>query len=100
MTVKVVHWGTGSTGKLGLRGIVAHPELELVGLRVTDPAKVGRDAAELCGLDKPTGVIATDSDETLLALGAGCLAYFGGGVMREDGVVATYSVSAAGAMTW
>ena len=87
MSIKVVHWGTGSTGKLGLRGIIGHPDLELVGLRVTDPAKVGRDAADLCGLDTPTGVIATDSDEALLALGADCLAYFGGGVMREDGVV-------------
>jgi hypothetical protein len=87
MSIKVVHWGTGSTGKLGLRVIIAHPELELVGLRVTDPAKVGRDAAELCGLDNLTGVLATDSDDVLLALGAQCLAYFGGGVMREGGVV-------------
>ena len=87
MSIKVVHWGTGSTGKLGLRGIIAHPDLQLVGLRVTDPAKVGRDASELCGLDALTGVLATDDDQALLALGAHCLAYFGGGVMREDGVV-------------
>jgi hypothetical protein len=87
MSIRVVHWGTGATGKLGLRGIIAHPALELVGLRVTDPAKVGRDAAALCGLDAPTGVIATDDDQALLALVADCLAYFGGGVMREDGVV-------------
>jgi hypothetical protein len=87
MRVKVVHWGTGSTGRLGLRGIIGHPDLDLVGLRVTDPAKVGRDAAELCGLDTPSGVVATDDDAELLALGAECLAYFGNGVMREDGVV-------------
>jgi hypothetical protein len=87
MTARVVHWGTGSTGRIGLRGIIAHPDLELVGLRVTDPAKVGRDAAELCGLDTPSGIVATDDDAALLALGAGCLAYFGNGVMREDGVV-------------
>jgi hypothetical protein len=87
VSIKVVHWGTGLTGKLGLRGIINHPDLELVGLRVTDPAKVGRDAAELCGLDAPTGITATDEDASLLALGAECLAYFGNGVMREDGVV-------------
>jgi 2,4-diaminopentanoate dehydrogenase len=86
--IKVVHWGTGSTGRLALRGIIAHPDLQLVGLRVTDPAKVGQDAAALCGLDEPTGVIATDSDDALLALGAECLSYFGNGVMREAGAVA------------
>ncbi len=80
-----MHWGTGSTGRLALRGIVGHPELELVGLRVTDPAKLGRDAGELCELGADTGVLATDDDRALIELQADCLAYFGNGVMREDG---------------
>ena len=82
-----MHWGTGSTGRQALRGIIGHPDLELVGLRVTNPAKVGRDAADLCGLHDSTGIIATDDDHGLLALEAQALSYFGGGVMREDGVV-------------
>ena len=34
MVVRVVHWGTGNTGRPGLRGIIDHPDLELVGLYV------------------------------------------------------------------
>lgn len=35
----------------------------------------GRDASELCGLDKPTGVIATDDIDALVGLGADCVVY-------------------------
>ena len=44
MTLKVVHWGTGNTGRLALRGVLQHPDLELVGLYVHSPDKVGKDA--------------------------------------------------------
>src|SRR5262245_37057677 len=77
MTIKVVHWGTGPTGRPGLRAILNHPDLELVGLRVHAPGKVGKDAAELCGVAGTTGVTATDDTAALVALGADCLAYFG-----------------------
>ena len=36
-----------NVGKLALRGIINHPDLELVGLWVHSPDKVGRDAGEL-----------------------------------------------------
>ncbi len=63
---RVVQWGTGNVGRLALRAIVDHPELELVGVIVHSDEKHGRDAAELCGLDRPTGVLATtDVDEAL-----------------------------------
>ena len=39
------------------------------------PDKVGRDAADLCGLDEPTGVLATDDLDALVALGADCVVY-------------------------
>ena len=58
MSLRVVHWGTGNTGRLALRGVLQHPELELVGLYVHNPDKVGRDAGELIGLDA-AGVVAT-----------------------------------------
>lgn len=75
MTIRVVQFATGQTGKHALRGILTHPELELVGLLVHDPAKAGLDAGELCGLG-PVGVTATiDGDEALLA-GADCVAEF------------------------
>jgi 2,4-diaminopentanoate dehydrogenase len=79
MTVRVVHWGTGATGALALRGILQHPDLELVGLYVHSAEKAGRDAAELCGLTEPTGVLATSDAAALLALGADCLSYSGPG---------------------
>ncbi|MBL7497391.1 NAD(P)H-dependent amine dehydrogenase family protein [Frankia nepalensis] len=77
MAIKVVHWGTGPTGRLGLRGIINHPDLELVGLYVHSPDKVGQDAAALCGVAANTGVAATDDAAALAAGGADCLAYFG-----------------------
>jgi 4-hydroxy-tetrahydrodipicolinate reductase len=57
-----------------LRGIIRHPDLDLVGLWVHSEDKVGRDAGELCGL-APTGVAATNDVDALLALGADCVCY-------------------------
>ena len=57
-TYRVVQWATGSVGASALRAIIEHPDLELVGVVVSDPAKEGRDAGELCGVG-PTGVVAT-----------------------------------------
>jgi len=53
---------------------VAHPELELVGCWVHDPAKEGRDAGELAGIT-PTGVRATRDESALLELPADCVVY-------------------------
>ena len=58
-----------------LRTIIERPDLELVGVHAHGPDKVGRDAAELCGLAEPTGVIATDDIDALVALGADCVVY-------------------------
>ena len=49
-TYRVVQWSTGSVGASALRAIIEHPDLELVGVVVSDPAKEGRDAGELCGV--------------------------------------------------
>ena len=55
VSLRVVHWGTGNTGRLALRGVLQHPDLELVGLYVHSPDKVGRDAGELIGLRRDRG---------------------------------------------
>lgn len=68
MTLRVVEWSTGTVGRHAIAGIDAHPDLELVGVWVSDPAKVGRDAGELAGLGRELGVIATDDRAALLAL--------------------------------
>src|SRR5947208_369024 len=73
--LRVVQWTTGNVGRQAVGAIVVHPELELVGVFAHDPAKAGRDAAELCGLDEPTGVVATGDVEELLALRPDCVVY-------------------------
>ncbi len=73
--LRVIQWGTGNAGRRALAGILRHPELELVGVHAHSPAKVGRDAAELCGWPTPTGVIATNDAAALLALDADCVCY-------------------------
>jgi len=69
---EVVQWATGSVGASALRAIIEHPDLELVGVLVFDPAKEGLDAGALCGTDD-TGVVATRDAGELLALGADCV---------------------------
>jgi len=72
--LRVVQWSTGNIGSRSLRAVLEHPDLTLVGVHAHDPAKVGRDAGELCGLD-PVGIAATDDVDAILALGADCLLY-------------------------
>ena len=67
-TYRVVAWSTGNVGRHALAGIDARPDLELVGLWVSNPDKVGKDAGELAGLGRSLGVAATDDVEALLAL--------------------------------
>ena len=68
MTLRVVGWSTGTVGRHAIAGIDARPELELVGLWVSNPDKVGKDAGELAGLGRELGVAATNDKEALLAL--------------------------------
>jgi hypothetical protein len=79
---RVIQFSTGNVGRHSLRALIGRPDLELVGVHAASPAKVGRDAAELCGLDKPTGVIATDDLDALVALGADCVVYTSQGETR------------------
>jgi 2,4-diaminopentanoate dehydrogenase len=71
---QVIQWATGSVGGVSLRSIIEHPDLELVGVLVNDPAKVGRDAGSLCGLPN-TGVVATNDLEAVLTLDADCVSH-------------------------
>ncbi len=75
MTHRVVAWSTGNVGRHALAGIDAHPDLELVGLFVSNPDKVGRDAGELAGLGRRLGVAATGDAAALLALQPDCIVH-------------------------
>lgn len=75
MALRVGQWATGNVGRQALRSIIMHPELELVGVVVSDPAKVGKDAAELCGLELATGIEATSNPAELIARKPDCISY-------------------------
>ena len=75
MPYRVVQWATGNVGRHTLVGIDAHPELELVGLFVSNPAKVGTDAGELAGLDRALGVAGSSDVDALLALQPDCIVH-------------------------
>src|SRR5262245_37682286 len=86
MSYRVIQWATGHVGIHALRGILRHPELELVGLVVSSEKKAGRDAGELCGLGK-TGIIATRDSDEALAQRADCVSYMGATDFRLGGAL-------------
>ncbi|QLL07851.1 dihydrodipicolinate reductase [Mycobacterium vicinigordonae] len=72
--LKVGVWGPGSMGVIALRGVIDHPQLQLVDLVVHSDTKAGRDAGELCGIG-PVGVVATQDPAALLAGDADVVVY-------------------------
>jgi 4-hydroxy-tetrahydrodipicolinate reductase len=73
MSIRVVAWSTGNVGRHVLAGIDARPDLDLVGLWVSNPDKVGKDAGRLAGLDRDLGVLATNDVEEIIALEPDCV---------------------------
>jgi 2,4-diaminopentanoate dehydrogenase len=71
---RVAQWATGNIGTRALREVIRHPDLDLVGVLVYDPAKAGIDAGTLCG-EKPTGIAATTDPAAIRALAADCVLY-------------------------
>jgi hypothetical protein len=67
MAIRVVQWTTGEVAKAAVRGVLAHPELELVGAFAWSAEKAGKDVGELVGL-APLGVTATADIEDVVAL--------------------------------
>jgi hypothetical protein len=84
MSLRVIQFSTGNVGRHALRSIIRRPGLELVGVHANNPDKVGHDAAELCGFSDPTGVVATDDLDALLALEADCVVYTSQAETRPD----------------
>lgn len=73
---RVIQWATGTVGKAALKHFIENPVIELVGVFVTNPDKVGKDAGELVGLPR-TGIIATNDAEKLIAMQADCVSFAG-----------------------
>ena len=74
MTYRVIQWATGLVGQESIKGIVAHPQLELVGCWVHSEAKVGRDAGDIAGIE-PTGVLAMHDIDAICAIEADAVVY-------------------------
>lgn len=86
---RVVVWSTGGVGANAIRAIARRPDLDLVGVWVHTPAKVGRDAGELAGI-APLGVAATDDVDHLVGLAPDCVVYAASGPERGAGAVPHY----------
>jgi 4-hydroxy-tetrahydrodipicolinate reductase len=71
---KVIQWATGVVGSSALRGVVRHPRLELAGVKVYSDDKAGQDAGDIAGIE-PTGIIATQDIDEILAIDADCVLY-------------------------
>ncbi|HEX9031454.1 MAG TPA: hypothetical protein VF834_06380 [Streptosporangiaceae bacterium] len=67
MAIRVVQWTTGGVAKAAVRGVLRHPDLELVGCFAWSPGKAGKDVGELVGLD-PLGIVATADIDDIIAL--------------------------------
>jgi 2,4-diaminopentanoate dehydrogenase len=86
---RVAVWATGGVGSIAIRAIQRRPDLELVGVWVHSPEKVGRDAGELAG-GEPIGITATDDADALIALQPDCVVYSASGPERDAAAVPDY----------
>lgn len=74
MGLRVVQWATGGVGVAAIKGVLEHPDLELVGCWVHSPQKAGKDVGEIIGTE-PLGVTATNSVDDILTLDADAVIY-------------------------
>jgi 2,4-diaminopentanoate dehydrogenase len=87
--VRVVVWSTGGVGANAIDAIRRRPDLELVGVWVHSPDKVGKDVGELAG-GEPLGLSATNDADALIALAPDCVVYAASGPDRDGAAVPDY----------
>jgi 2,4-diaminopentanoate dehydrogenase len=85
----VVVWSTGWIGQIAIGAIHERADLELAGVWVHSPDKVGRDVGELAGIG-PIGVTASGDADALLALNPDCVLYAASGPERDLAAVPDY----------
>ncbi len=93
---RVMQWATGKVGRRALAAIIDHPELELVGVYVHSPDKVGVDAGQLAGT-ADTGVCATNDLAVLLAERPHCVSFMA--AQLDVDIVETFLRSGANVVT-
>lgn len=72
--LRVISWGTGNLGKVGIRHFAQNTAFDLVGVAVFDRAKHGMDAGAIAGIG-PIGVAASTDLDEILKLDADCVFY-------------------------
>ena len=72
---RVAQIGTGNVGRQALIQLINDQRFELTGVWVSSESKAGVDAAELAGLDNPTGIKATNDLDEVLAAEPDCAVY-------------------------
>jgi hypothetical protein len=82
-------WSTGGVGAIAIDAVNRRPDLELVGVWVHSPDKVGKDAGELAGI-QPLGVTATNDADALIALAPDAVVYAASGPERDGAAVPDY----------
>lgn len=87
--MRVVVWSTGGVGSIAIDAIRRRPDLDLVGVWVHSPDKVGKDAGELAGIG-PLGVAATGDADALIALAPDAVVYAASGPDRDGAAVPDY----------
>jgi len=87
--MRIVVWSTGGVGSIAIDGISRRADMELVGVWVHSPDKVGKDAGELAG-GTPLGVLATNDADSLIALAPDCVVYAASGPERDGAAVPDY----------
>src|SRR5690349_5998249 len=73
---RVIQWATGVTGMMSLRHVLSRPDLDLVGVRVYDPAKANIDAGVLCG-HAEAGIRTTADRHEVISTDADVVLYMG-----------------------
>ena len=80
---RIVQWASGRAGASAARAVIRHPKMKLIGMWVHSPAKEGKDAGVLAGLE-PIGVKATRSLDQVIALKPDCVLYMQEGCNLDD----------------
>ncbi len=89
MTIRVVVWGTGGIGSRAIGAITERLDLELAGVWVHTPDKVGIDAGVLAG-GAPIGLATTGDADALIALAPDCICYTASGPSGDAAAVPDY----------
>lgn len=74
--LRVFQVATGNVGTEMIKRLQRHPDLELVGVHVYTPEKVGRDVGEIAGIGA-VGVLATGTVEEIIDARPDCVTFHG-----------------------